>query len=185
MGWGRRVGPSGPSGDYIPAYGWDVRRVTGSLTLSAPWLQTRICKLTFQKLLRGFAAQTVLRRLCLPLPAKIVFRRQNFGDFLIRFEGCEVTRRYTHKIRTLCKIFQSDARIRMWWTNLFVLTLTYLDEWIGYICFVGISRLDRALIMTPLSMYILDYIQLWKMNVIPLVNKPYVNEVILNGQNLY
>ena len=29
------------------------------------------------------------------------------------------------------------------------------------------------------------YIQLRKMNIIPLVNKPYVNEVTLNGQNLY
>ena len=109
--WGGGGRPSGPSGDYIPTNGWDVRRVTGSLTLSAPWLQTRICKLTFQKLLRGFAAQTVLRRLCLPLPAKIVFRRQNFGDFWIRFEDCEVTRRHTCKIRTLCKILQTDELV--------------------------------------------------------------------------
>ena len=31
----------------------------------------------------------------------------------------------------------------------------------------------------------LKYIQLLKMNVIPLVNKPYVNEVTLSDQNLY
>ena len=29
------------------------------------------------------------------------------------------------------------------------------------------------------------YVQLWKMKVIPLVSKPYVNEVTLNIQNLY
>ena len=29
------------------------------------------------------------------------------------------------------------------------------------------------------------YLQFWKMNMAPLVNKPYVNEVTLNEQNMY
>ena len=43
----------------------------------------------------------------------------------------------------------------------------------------------RYILSTNPKMFQGMYIQLQKMNVIPLVNKPYVNEVNLNEQNLY
>ena len=48
---------------------------------------------------------------------------------------------------------------------------------------VGFSQ--RVVDTVNVTCFRTAYIQLRKMNIIPLLNKPYVNEVTLNGQNLY
>ena len=43
-----------------------------------------------------------------------------------------------------------------------------------------VSKKERKLILTEMNK---NHIQLQEMNMIPLLNKPYVNEVTLRGQN--